>query len=167
MRVFGFFRYILVLFVWLVHAPPAFCVQEYQIKAQFVLNFLQLVQWPGDSTGAKLICTLGSDPFLNEFDKAVSENRIIFRRNISLSDAKGCHLVFISASVGNRRPFVISKLRDLPVLTVSDTSNFAARGGVIELNTEDDYIKLIINYKAAHYANLKISARLLKISKVI
>lgn len=53
------------------------------------------------------------------------------------------------------------------MLTVSDLPGFARGAGVIGLVNENNRIKIEINLKAAREAGLKISSRLLEVSRLV
>ena len=56
-----------------LHAQPA--SSEYRIKAVFLFNFVQFVEWPPDafasSTAPIVICVVGADPFGEALDQTV------------------------------------------------------------------------------------------------
>jgi hypothetical protein len=53
----------------------------------------------------------------------------------------------------------------LPVLTVSDSEDFAELGGVVQLVREDRKMRFDINVAAAEQAGLRIQAQLLKLAR--
>src|SRR5690348_8895750 len=86
-------------------------LNEYQIKAVFLLNFAKFVEWPPqafrDGTDAVTICVLGSNPFGSLLDETVHGQTISGRpvRARVISDprqATQCHVVFISGAEHRR-----------------------------------------------------------------
>src|ERR1044071_4339823 len=85
-------------------AMPAQQVAEYQLKAAFLFNFLQFVEWPADAFASAdspiVLGVLGEDPFgelLDQLvqDAAVSGRRIVVRRYQRSDEIDVCHLLFI------------------------------------------------------------------------
>lgn len=146
-------------------------VKDYDLKAVFLYNFAQFVDWPASAfqgiDSPLVICVLGSDPFGGSLDE-LTRNEVIgthplkVRRHRQVEAAGDCHILFIDKSETDRLDYILSNLRDRPVLTVSETEEFAARGGMIRFLTKDNKIRLAINQDAAKSANLALSSKLLK-----
>jgi hypothetical protein len=55
----------------------------------------------------------------------------------------------------------------MPILTVGDVDDFAAQGGIIELDVQNNRIKLLVNLQAANQAQLRVSSKLLRKSQIV
>lgn len=150
--------------------------KEYEVKAVFLLNFAQFVEWPEEtfpSADAPLtIGILGDDPFGAILDRLVQgekvKNRALaVKRFKRVEDAKGCHLLFISRSERARVPQILAQLGKTSVLTVGETDQFAQQGGVINLRLKGDNVRFEINMDAADRGLLKISSKLLRLATII
>lgn len=152
---------------------PARCqatAEEYQIKAAFLYHFAQFVEWP-DSTlnGRDLslnLCIFDGDPHLLELRNSIEGksigSRVFHVRPLSQAqEIQGCQILFLSRDEARRQSAMLKSLRCLPVLTVGETSNFLAEGGMIRFHTEDNKIRFDINLGSADLSHLKISSRLL------
>jgi len=84
-----------------------------------------------------------------------------------VADLKNCHLVFISKSERSRLADIFSSLESASVLTVSETENFARRGGIINFYLDGNKVRFEINADAAQRKGIKISSQLLKLGKVL
>jgi hypothetical protein len=62
---------------------------------------------------------------------------------------------------------ILSGLRGRSILTVGDSKNFAAQGGMIGLLVENEGVRFEVNLGAANEAHLKISSKLLSLAKVV
>jgi len=155
---------------------------EYQLKAVFLFNFAQFVDWPPSATQDSqppqppqpplLIGILGDDPFGTFLDETVRGERvgarpIQVRRYRRIADIEACNILFISRSESERVPEILSAVKNRPVLTVSDGDGFASQGGIIEFFTDKSRIRLRINLDAAEAANLTISSKLLRVAEVV
>jgi len=52
-------------------------------------------------------------------------------------------------------------------LTIGDTKGFAQQGVIINFYIKDEKVRFEINVDAAKRANLKISAKLLRLAKIV
>ncbi|HEV8263470.1 MAG TPA: YfiR family protein [Gemmatimonadales bacterium] len=149
---------------------------EYQVKAVFLFNFAQFVDWPAEAFPASdtplVICVLGNDPFGAALDQTVRDERrggraFQVRRYQSVDEIKTCHILFISRSEGDRPQAILAGLKNRPILTVSDADGFAERGGMIRFVTDRNRIRLQLNLAATEAAHLTISSKLLRVAEVI
>lgn len=160
------------------YAAPAILpeAQEYQVKAVFLYNFANFVQWPTNTFQTQdtpfYICIYGQDPFAHFIDLTVEnetvQNRIILvKRSQELSNLLNCQILFISNSEQENVDKVLNFIAGKPILTVSDLPRFAEQGGMIEFFFKNKHIRLLINLGITRENNLSISANLLRVSQVI
>jgi len=163
----------------LLFAAPllrAAALQEYQVKAVFLFNFTQFVDWPpatfADSSDPIVICVLGEDPFGRYLDDAVRGERVAsralsVRRIERAEEAAHCQILFISQSESARLDTILQHARGSRALTVSDARGFGERGGMVGFVTEDNRVRLRINLEAARAAGLTISSKLLRVAELV
>lgn len=147
---------------------------EYQVKAAFLYNFTKFVEWPARRVQPAefMVCIFGEDPFGDDFEavvekKTVSGRKLVVSRTRRVADLAQCHIAFVSASERDRWPEILDAARRGSILTVSDTEPFAREGGMINLVTSNNRIRLEINASAARQSGLKISSKLLKLATVV
>jgi hypothetical protein len=148
-------------------APPA----EYQVKAVFLFNFAQFVDWPAQAFHEPLaplvIGVLGEDPFGTYLDDLVSGEKIgdrplLVRRFKRVEELTDCHIVFICRSEARNLAQIVTRLKGQSLLTVSDADTFTRQGGMVRFATENGKIRLRINVEAAKACHLTISSKLLR-----
>jgi hypothetical protein len=153
-------------------APPT----EYEVKAAFLFNFSQFVDWPAaafaDHRSPLVIGVLGSDPFgatLDEIvrDETVNGRPLTVRRYQSPDQLDSCHILFIDRSQDSQLDAIVAALKGQSVLTVGDFEGFARRGGMIRFVTVGNKIRLRINLGAAQEAKLTISSKLLRPAQIV
>ena len=114
------------------HAPAA-PSPEYQIKAIFLFQFAQFVEWPARAFhGAHdplVIGVCGEDPFGSFLDEAVrgekiGERPLVVRRYRRGEDIADCHILFISRSESGQLDQILARLKGRSVLTVGDMEQF-------------------------------------------
>jgi hypothetical protein len=150
--------------------------REYQIKAVFLFNFTQFVEWPAeafpDASSPLIIGVLGEDPFGTVLDEAVQGDQagsrpLVVRRWRQVHEVDDCHILFISQSQSASLETILAQLKDRNILTVSDADGSARRGVMIRLVTENNRIRLQINLEAARAARLVISSKLLRPAMIV
>lgn len=149
---------------------------EYQLKAVFLFNFTQFVEWPpqafAEANSPLVIGVLGNDPFGSYLDETVRGETVNGRplavqRYNSPEEIKNCHVLFISRSETARLPQILTSLKGKSILTVSDADSFNREGGIIRLATIANKIRLRIALETAKAANLTISSKLLRPADIV
>jgi len=156
-----------------LHAEVA---KEYQLKAAFLYNFTKFVEWsPGrfaDETSPIVIGVFGANPFGSELEAAVA-GRTVNRRPITVrmlanaDEARSVHVVFVDTTGEAGLEELLAAAREAGVLTVGESPQFAARGGIINFTIEGDRVRFEINQAAGERAGLRISAQLLKLATAV
>ena len=170
----------LMVMALLVSTGPGFSAQtavskEYQVKAVFLFNFAQFVQWPSDTfaTADKpfLIGILGDDPFDDFLDDTVRGEKVdghplIIRRYEHLEEARDCQILFISRSQYKRIENILASLKGRNILTVGDTDGFTRDGGIVGFFMERNKVHFKINVEAAKRGRLSISSKVLRLASI-
>ncbi|HYJ41938.1 MAG TPA: YfiR family protein [Steroidobacteraceae bacterium] len=154
-------------------APP---VAEYQVKAAYLFNFGQFVEWPlqaYDSPGAPFVIgVVGDDPFGKILDDVIAGESLgghplVVRRFKNPEDISACNILFIGRSETARLEETLKVLQGRSVLTVTDIAGAEHRGAVIALVNENNRIRMRINVATAKANNLVISSKLLRPADVV
>jgi hypothetical protein len=149
---------------------------EYVLKAVFLFNFAQFVEWPPEtfpsSDAPFVIGVLGNDPFGPLLDEtvrgeSVGGHPLTVQRFARVEEVVACHVLYISTSESRRLDEIVAHLRGRGVLTVSDSERFIVRGVMIRLVTERNRIRLRVNLDAAKAAGLTISSKLLRAAEIV
>lgn len=154
-------------------AQPA---TEYQVKAAYLFNFGQFVEWPGQPTPPDdapfVIGVLGKDPFGSVLDEVVRGEKLggralVVQRYRDAREIADCQILFIARSEQERLEQTLQKLHGRQVLTVTDIEGAEKRGAMIVLVNENQRIRMRINLSAAKASKLVISSKLLRPAEVI
>ena len=158
------------------HAQDSSVSSEYLIKAGFIYNFANLVQWPANAFAQPdspiVIGILGEDPFGAVLDRVLAGKRVngrvfLVKRLKSVVDLKECHILFVSSSEIAHLAEAIHLVKGMPILTIGEIPGFAKRGGIINLILEDNKVRFEVNVEAAKEADLTISSRLLALARIV
>ena len=95
----------------------------------------------------------------------ISGRTLVVQQFSEVQEIGHCNVLFISSSEGPRLPVILAALKGRSILTVGDTGDFIAQGGMIQFVTEGNHVRFQINREAAESVRLKLSAKLLRLSK--
>jgi len=146
---------------------------EYDVKAAFLFNFIQFVEWPQkafSSPNAPLVIGIyGSDPFGGSLERiihgeVIRGHKLMLKRFRRPEEIKGCHVLFICRSEASRIDEALALVRGSSVLTVGDADHFVSKGGIIGFTMVDNNVRFQINPGNAQREELVISSRLLRLA---
>lgn len=144
---------------------------EYQLKANYLFNFVAFTEWPEGSGPELTLCIYGPDPFGKDIDKFQAENvngHLVQVSRISTADElDGCDIVFISSEVISNVRRVLDRTDNKPVLTVADSPGATARGVSLNMNMEENKVTFEVNMAAVRSNKLEISFQLLRLAKKV
>jgi len=159
--------------------------QEYRIKAAFLYNFINFVDWPKeevvDSNNLITVGIIGTDPFGKAFEplknKQAKGKDVLIKRFVSLKESeksdkqiqaiRKCDLLFVCRSEKQQFKKIINIVKGHGVLTVGDINDFLEFGGIINFVIEDQKVRFEINNNAAKQAKLSIRSKLLRLAKKV
>jgi hypothetical protein len=151
-------------------------VSEYQLKAVFLFNFAQFVEWPPAALPREnapfVIGVLGKDPFGADLDdvvrgETVNRHPLAVARYHNVAEVRDCQILFIAASERAQLEDILAALRGRSILTVTDAEGPMVRGVMIGLLRQDNRIRLRIDLQAAKASNLTISSKLLRPAEIV
>jgi len=135
-----------------------------QLIAGYVLNFTRFVEWPASLHQNEIvICVAGNAGLYSALQAdvgsaSVGPHHLIARQVDGEASAAGCHVLYIE----HASALHVSGPESM--LTVSDGGGFAHAGGTIELFTQQNRLRFIINLENARRAGLHISSNLLQLA---
>jgi hypothetical protein len=159
-----------------VRAGDAGPSREYELKAVFLFNFAQFIQWPAtafESPNAPFVIgILGEDPFNGAIDEAVAGETvggrpIQVRRFSRVEDARASHILYVDDSIRANVDRFLGTVRARPILTVSDIPGFARRGGTVGFYLDGVKLRFEINPTEAQRSGLQLSSQLLKLARIV
>ena len=144
---------------------------EYRLKAAFVHQLPQFVEWPAgalDGRPSLDLCVLTSSRFRRVLEELVDGETLAGRpvavRRVHLDESiRTCHVLFLP-SASTARVAALRQVATAAVLTVSDASRFLDEGGVVQLRVVDDRVRFEVNARAARRAGLRLSSQLLQLA---
>jgi hypothetical protein len=170
-----FCGFIPIIFLFGFFQPPQKKATEYQVKAVFLFNFAQFVEWPEQAFSKPesplIIGILGKDPFGPYLDETVENEKINghpfeIKRFQNPAQIDTCHILFINEQFAPNLDVVLKSLNGRGILTVSDVNSFIKQGGMVRLATENNKIKLRINLDVIKEEKFIVSSKLLRMAEI-
>ena len=149
--------------------------REYAVKAAFIFNFVQFVEWPAGAFETEdeplVIGVLGQNPFGDALaravqGKAVGGHPLVVRHFSDVGSLRRCHLLYAGTTDVETLRQLVVKVRTTPVLTLGESKSFLSVGGMMRFYTEEGKVRFEVNLDAARSARLRISSKLLKLARV-
>jgi hypothetical protein len=148
-------------------------VSPEQVKAAYIYNFAHFAVWPahafdgpddrfrvcvdGDLTSAPEI----EATFLNE---VISGRPITILRNPAPSDHRRCHILYV-AGTARQVEALLKGVAGAPVMTIGDSGEFIARGGILAFALEGKHMRFDVNLRASAAAGVTLSSQLLQVAR--
>lgn len=174
----GVVLYVLVRLAFPSAVVGAQVFHESEVKAVFLFNLTKFIVWPGEvDDGAKeqfSIAILGTDPFGRHLDRVVLSETVKGRR-IGIRHYhkqeevqwQEIDLLFIGRELLGNLPDLRLAARRSGVLTVGDTTGFCHNGGMVNLLTAGNRVKIEVNLEEAKKSDFAISSQLLKLAGIV
>ena len=148
---------------------------ESEVKAMFVYNFLKFVEWPSESIRTKdpfVVLIIGegttadaTERFLEA--KTIGERPIFVRRTKWDQSLAGARAVFVVERDPKKLHLILEGAAAAGVLTIGEGESFATRGGMIGLLVENRKVRFDVDTTAAQVAGLRVSSKLLALTRVV
>jgi hypothetical protein len=154
---------------------PAGSPVEYQVKAAYILNFVNLTEWPAAALGAPSnpfrICVSGTSPLRSVLEDTIKGESVhghpLLVERLMRESAQACHVVFVPASDNAQTAELLRALGPAAVLTIGETDGFLRAGGVVRFLVDQGHVRFDVNRRSAERHGLTLSSRLLRVARSV
>ncbi len=167
---------VLLLMVFSAGAVAVPSDAENQVRAQFVYNFANFVEWPEDAftqndTNIK-ICLFGNvafAPYLYAFSGTLIGDRPLEVKKANNFDQirTGCHILYVGEDERVRLPTFWKQIQYIYVLSIGERNGFADKGGIINILRTRDRVQFDVNIENAINNGLFLDSDLLALARII
>ena len=148
---------------------------EYQVKAAYILNFVNLTEWPAAALGPALnpfrICVAGADPFGGVLANTVKGESVqghpLVVERLVRDSAQTCQVIFVPATHAGQTTELLRTLGSAPVLTIGEAEAFLRGGGVVRFVIDQGHVRFDVNRRSAEQHGLTLSSRLLRVARSV
>lgn len=149
---------------------------EKQVRAQFVYNFANFVEWPEDAfeqaSAPIKVCLFGEvlfAPYLYSYNGSLIGDRrlsVIKADNVEEIRA-GCHILYVGRDERVRLPTFWKEIRYIYVLSIGERQGFADKGGIVNILRTSDRVQFDVNIENALMNGLFLDSDLLALARTI
>jgi hypothetical protein len=150
---------------------------EYQLKMELIPKFTRFVEWPNQSPVRNpyapfILGVIGHSPFGDDLDRYFQKQTlkgkgVQIRYCRTLEDLDTCDLVFICASEKDRLKPILARVRQKPILTVSDSPGFAKAGVMVSFLREGNRLAFEVNAATAKEAGIQFGSSFLQVVRIV
>jgi len=168
------------MFLFLLMLLSASCwsvsESEKQVRAMFVYNFANFVEWPKKAfskpSSPLQVCLLGDVPFRNYLSPMsgtiIGERELRVVTTNSEKDFKGqCHILFVGDDKKVNMKNLYRSKKYFYILSVSEQKGFIESGGIVNIIDQSNNISFDIDMDNARKRGLFISSDLLSLARNI
>lgn len=155
---------------------PSVEVAENQVRAQFVYNFANFVDWPSEAFAHReapiKVCLFGKVPFAPYLytyaGTLIGARELQVQTTDQLDDIRsGCHILYVGRDQQVQLPGFWEQIQYLYVLSIGERQGFAEQGGIINIMRTRDRLQFDINIENALINGLFLDSDLLALARVI
>jgi hypothetical protein len=182
----------LLVVTFLAMAPTAFLraqslatgpFRPEAVHAVLLINFIRFTDWPAEVLPVNAPIVVGvagsralEDELIRLAEKQSERSqRVHVVRVVTVRQLDGCHVLYISpiSHPGEESPSPVAELlshvRNRPVLTVSTSQDFLAKGGIVNFYQDSGTgsVRFAIAPTIARANGLQLSSRLLALAKIV
>jgi len=156
-----------------VRAQPPQPSLENDVKAAFLYNFTRFVEWPPSPPDEPFrLCAVADTAFIAALDRTLADESVGGRPLVraetrSVEDARHCSILYVGSGHSEQGAPLLAAVRDLPVLTVGEGSQFLKKGGAIGFLLENNRVRFEISLAAVQRSGLKASSKLLRVARSV
>jgi hypothetical protein len=141
---------------------------EYRVKAGYLLNFTEFVEWPHSSfaspTSPINICTVRSDAFGGALEQTIAGEKaggrpVSVQRISRGTPLRECQIAFNEGAEPSSRGTAVQ--------TVGEGPGFLKAGGMIAFVIDNRRVRFDVNQMHAESTGVKISAKLLGVARSV
>ena len=153
--------------------PAAASPLEYQVKAAYILNFINLTEWPpaalGSATAPFRVCLSGTGQLRAALEdtvkgESVHGHQVVVDR-LTSETAPTCQVIYVPASDAAQMPDLMRAVGSAAVLFIGETDAFLRAGGVVRFVVDQGHVRFDVNRRSAEQRGLTLSSRLLRVAR--
>lgn len=149
---------------------------QLRVRAQFVYNFANFVEWPKDAfphaESPIKVCLFGEvdfAPFLYAYsDTLVGSHPLKIQKANEIDEIRaGCHILYVGQDERVKLPTFWQQIHYIYVLSIGDRQGFTEKGGIINILRQQDHMQFEVNIENALANGLFLDSDLLALARVI
>jgi hypothetical protein len=146
---------------------------EVAVKAGFLFNFAQFVDWPPAAGTAPFeFCVVGDEEVADYLrahlaGRSLGAQPVAVRIREAASELGSCRVIYIGRREKKNAAKYAQAMAGRPILIVSEFPELGDKGVVINFYLDEQRVRFEINLATAERSGLKIRSRLLNLARVV
>jgi hypothetical protein len=148
---------------------------ESQVKAAYVLNFINLTEWPaaalGPASAPFRVCLAGTSQLRTALEDTVKGESVhghpVVVDRLTSEAAPMCQVIFVPASDAAQVPDLMRAVGPAAVLFIGETDAFLRAGGAVRFVVDQGHVRFDVNRRSAEQRGLTLSSRLLRVARSV
>ncbi|HEX7901435.1 MAG TPA: YfiR family protein [Planctomycetota bacterium] len=148
---------------------------EYEVKAAFLYNFALYLEWPASAFEGRSTFTIGRvgpDVFDGALEKTMKGRTaqgkpVEVLRFATAEDVKPCHILFVPVGERDQLARIAKAVQGGSTYVVSEFEGALRKGALLNFYLEDKRVRIEVNPDASARENLKISAKVLRVARIV
>ncbi len=148
---------------------------KFELQVAMIFKILDFIQWPDfpfyNSNKIFRIGVFGNSPILEAIqlleEETIKGLQVEVQLVENIRDAKKFHLLYVCPPKTDSLQSILNAIGDTKTLTISKVDGFAEKGGMINFYETKGKMRFEINLDKVKKSGLKISSRLLSLSKIV
>ena len=144
---------------------------EDRLKAIITGKIAKFITW--DKQDSKQFTITIFNNQCGDHFKDIYHDKKILNKNVSIKyirkieNLNNTHILYIGKCDSDTLNHIFQYIKDKNIVTISDIRGFAQKGGLVQIYSNDQKLKLKINLNVANKNHIKIKSSLLRIADVI
>ena len=143
------------------------------LKAAYIYRFALFTEWPAAAlpqTGPLTMCVVGDPAVRDALERTVrgvtvANRSVVVAFGLPDKPPSPCHTLYISGVSSAQAARIVTGVREVPVLTISDLEGFNRIGGIAELFYEAGQLRFSIRTDAVTQSHLQLSSQLILLAR--
>ena len=160
-------HYILSIILGMFFISSAYSQNLNKYHALFIGNFIRYVEWPNTYENPAIGIVGNSKIYMEMKTYLEKQGKVTVKKIEGEGDWAECQVIFLPSNQGKLFTSINKKIAGKAILLVTEDEKFAKEGACISFYLHNGKLRFIVNKSVSKAQNLKISANLLKLAKVI
>ena len=163
--------FISIFFIFIFHNNLYAYEIEDKLKSIIVGKIAKFINWE-NSDSKEFVITVYKNQLGDYFNsihngKKINNKKIRIDYINNIEDLKFTNILYISKATSAELSFIFNYTNNKNILTISDLRGFAQKGGMIQIYSLSQKLKLNINLQKAKKENIQIKASLLRMVTIV
>lgn len=158
-----FSLFFIILFSFYNISYASNTISPYKLQSLLVSNLVNKFQF--EKKNNKVVCIVGDSPVI-PYIKEISTNNFLINIKTQYDSFSSCNIIFINKFFDKNIITLISKIKNLNSITVSNVNYFLDYGGDVFFEFRDEKVMFKLNLKQIKTKGIRVNRSIISISEI-